>query len=722
MKKLVIILIAVLPLLSACMEMQSVYDNPGKELLAVSAVSGVPTKAPVPGSTFSTSRVMTLSAWYNAPESGTSENYFSAQTFRYNSESSLWKASDCYWPLQGTLSLLAWSIDDGTNSLTPTAINWVSSNYTDGVTLALPDNSTKQVDVMFAGKADATKNNNALVFKHALSWLEFQVTCNTPDVITLTGITVRNVYHSGSLTAARSGDEVEFSWKSLATQEDRNVAFSPIALDASWQMVGNGMLIPPQLQILNAGMKTCFVVHYTVPYGDGGAPIAKSRICYFGDDAWEPGIKYIYKLNFTLDNLTVTTEVTPWANVVEPVNPVEVDMADLSLFDVSGNYLGASSTANCYVVRNTGTFHFPLVYGNSIKAGAVNSAAYTSLGGTYQADFVNHLGNTLTSPYIESNAGCTAASAGLLWQTAPDLITSVSLVDGGPCRYLEFNVGNVPASNGLAVLYVKDTSGDIMWSWMIWLTGDTLKAERVTNYQGVDYLLLNEDLGAIWNADRNRCTIPYYQWGRKDPMPPAANWDSDEDATLYDLLGNVYSGYGVQYGSTVDNAIKNPNLFLKGGSEGWNSLSSFCNYWNASLNTDNDFTDDQNTAVKTIYDPCPVGWMIPASRAFTGFSTTGEGGWHVANVVGDFDNGYYFKRNSDDVVGMFFQASGGRNYYTDMINQTGSTTFGYRWTFAPYSQDKMFLFVFGNNGGLYCYPSSFGGPGHCYPIRPCREP
>ncbi len=33
-----------------------------------------------------------------------------------------------------------------------------------------------------------------------------------------------------------------------------------------------------------------------------------------------------------------------------------------------------------------------------------------------------------------------------------------------------------------------------------------------------------------------------------------------------------------------------------------------------------------NAVIKTVYDPCPAGFKLPASNAFTGFNTNGQNG------------------------------------------------------------------------------------------------
>ena len=46
----------------------------------------------------------------------------------------------------------------------------------------------------------------------------------------------------------------------------------------------------------------------------------------------------------------------------------------------------------------------------------------------------------------------------------------------------------------------------------------------------------------------------------------------------------------------------------------------YYNLWSA----DNDRIDaNDDVVIKSVYDPSPVGYSLPASNAFTGFSSTG---------------------------------------------------------------------------------------------------
>ena len=409
-----------------------------------------------------------------------------------------------------------------------------------------------------------------------------------------------------------------------------------------------------------------------------------------------------------------------------------IAMTDLSFIDpTTGVGLFTRNTANCYVVRTPGNYMFPLVYGNAIKNGKANPAAYTRIVSDYTAEFVNHLGNNITNPFIERNAGCNPFSATLLWQTGQGLIPSVSLVQGADCLYVRFTVASVPANNGNAIIGVKDVNGDIMWSWHIWLTKDDLTPEEIENHTGVKYYMMPEAIGTMWDDRANKLGYNlFYQHGRKDAVGLPAAYNDGTMHALYDIDGNsvTVDTYGVaddgDAGGTVRsvaNSIKMPHKFFleyDNSKYNWNNLPWFNNFWNAALTASSELADNQMTAIKTIYDPSPVGFMLPGPRAWTGFTTTGSNTSTAGefNVVGSSSDGWNFKRNSADAVGTKYCASGCRYRTSGGLNNVGSS--GYFWSFAPNSQTNARNLDFSSG---YVSPLDIGGRASGFSVRPSIE-
>ena len=112
----------------------------------------------------------------------------------------------------------------------------------------------------------------------------------------------------------------------------------------------------------------------------------------------------------------------------------------------------------------------------------------------------------------------------------------------------------------------------------------------------------------------------------------------------------------------------------------------FVNFWNANMTESSSTADDQDIAIKTIYDPCPRGFMIPSGRFATRFTSTGSNTLSPAefNVIGSWNNGWTFKKNSNDIDGLYLPAAGYRYNSSGSLRSVGSN--GSWWSYAPYSQ------------------------------------
>ena len=375
------------------------------------------------------------------------------------------------------------------------------------------------------------------------------------------------------------------------------------------------------------------------------------------------------------------------------------------------------NTANCYVVGAPGYYSFPLVYGNAVKNGATNTSAYTTAnsGSNILSTFINHTGNGITDPYITNNAGCVPAKAELVWQDALSLVSDIkynSDINGGN---ISFKVDKSSIRQGNAVIAVKDAKDQILWSWHIWVTDEDIdKTIEVTNHQGKQYRFMPIFLG--WcdvytktYAERS-CKVkftaggksqeitikqtsisittsnhPYYQWGRKDPFLPS-NGLADANKTWYDKAGNASTDNpateNLSTGATcIKNYILKPNVMQSSH----NGDGLYQNLWSADNNV---YTANDNLVVKTIYDPSPVGFKLPASNAFTGFTVTGEhvtSPYHVNGIWDSSLKGWNFYTDSSRNKTIFFPASGLRDYngWVEYVDN-----YGYGWSAGPYSQEN----------------------------------
>ena len=154
-----------------------------------------------------------------------------------------------------------------------------------------------------------------------------------------------------------------------------------------------------------------------------------------------------------------------------------------------------------------------------------------------------------------------------------------------------------------------------------------------------------------------------------------------KDKTCFTTDANYKFKYGSEGLNTseIKEYIRNPHKF----NTKYEMDGKYYNLWS----TDNDKTDNNDDVViKSVYDPSPVGYSLPASNAFTGFTTTGQnvgnGNIGLFNVKGGFNKGWYFYTKQNKQGGtVFFPASGYRFYTLGSLNYV--TTLGVYWVAGP---------------------------------------
>ena len=378
------------------------------------------------------------------------------------------------------------------------------------------------------------------------------------------------------------------------------------------------------------------------------------------------------------------------------------------------------NTANSYVISAPGYYRIPLVYGNAIKNGNTNESAYktSNTGTNILSHFKDHNEQLITSPWIaETNSGANKPNgAKLVWADETGLVESLGISADG--KFLKFRVPKDKIKNGNAVI-AATKDGVVVWSWHLWFTeANVLNTTKVTNFQKKDYNFTNETLGwkyTKWqtttysaprkvkvkvrqmeknggNYKESTITITQnngalregyntlYQFGRKDAFPGT----DDLEGTFTKNGGDNMS---------IQNGIQHPGTLYTGST--WYSVYNQYNLWSMD-NTTTGFND--NAVVKTIYDPCPAGFKMPASNAFTGFTTTGENTETKSqfNINGEWESGFHFnnKISSPDAT-VYFPASGYRNskdgslfgmgyfgYYRSAV-PSNDAGYGYYLRFSP---------------------------------------
>ena len=235
----------------------------------------------------------------------------------------------------------------------------------------------------------------------------------------------------------------------------------------------------------------------------------------------------------------------------------------------SGEDLSANGTANCYIVSKEGDYYF-----NAKVMGCGE-------GGTFEGvDFYTEtleLFPESVTVYLNQN----------------DAVSNVRLQNNKIYFHATGNKGNVCIS-------IKNDRNRVVWNWHIWCT-DVPKERVHTNPDQLQFTVMDRNLGALSSdpADGEGTYGMYYQWGRKDPYVRSevvANMTANTSHRFLTAILYPQRPYS-QEGNAEGNWYESLNDYL------WGNPDYAKSHYLKDLK-------------KTIYDPCPLGYMVPPANTF----------------------------------------------------------------------------------------------------------
>lgn len=191
-------------------------------------------------------------------------------------------------------------------------------------------------------------------------------------------------------------------------------------------------------------------------------------------------------------------------------------------------------------------------------------------------------------------------------------------------------------------------------------TGKTTRLHMFQNGQLVDYKFGNNT---------------YYQFGRKEPMVGYR----DHENTIKRNFGKYpYGNANINGGRPLSDAIQHPNYFFGIGLAGDNDTRrsddwcnrNWINLWN---NTSNNAVRKQTSVgafsangIKTVYDPCPPGYMVPPAAALRIIQS---GGYDVTSNISKND---FLSRFNGIYLGADLEDQYDETYYAYNVNAKGT--------------------------------------------------
>ncbi|MBO4570714.1 MAG: hypothetical protein J5699_02150 [Bacteroidales bacterium] len=301
--------------------------------------------------------------------------------------------------------------------------------------------------------------------------------------------------------------------------------------------------------------------------------------------------------------------------VMENLSYTRDGYLDLTLLNSRSAGLTRAEAANCYIVTGPGGYKFP-------------------------ADFLPD-GSPLSG---------IPASAIVVWEnngyvTPPGEGSIVRNPVYSPDGYIRFDTPRT-FKEGNALIAVTDSSGEILWSWHIWVTADAISTGTIAGFTTMD-----RNIGALSaNPKEGAQTFGmFYQWGRKDPFPGSCNPTDSIFAAVSGRPLTTTTRSSVT--GTMAYAAAHPNEYINTSSNDWLVVSND-NLW---------------SETKSVNDPCPPGWQVPPRSWGQGVTTAGS------KWSGNATDGY---GRTHTASGLWFPAAGKISYrnlsdYGDNLNSVG---------------------------------------------------
>ncbi len=418
--------------------------------------------------------------------------------------------------------------------------------------------------------------------------------------------------------------------------------------------------------------------------------------------------------------------------------------------------LSENGTANTYIVPALGKYTFNATVKGNGRTGEIGCGRWNSEG---VHTFVN--GNAGEN---QTSVDLAPASAELLWYQAwnpgykqyaldcPIDASSVALVDGK----VEFKTAATYIP-GNAVIAVKDAEGAIIWSWHLWFSQGYDPEATQVNTGKFGIIAMDRNIGANI-ADFTQVNDGWvaaqavgmtYQWGRKDPFPGPIEISDDTadgnrggvgygamaaDGTLmygsngpegngqdrgYIYIANTDYIHGLvqdaglsgdwTYAEAVAYANANPHRLIHNRDRSGNNYhydwwgtrntaakAQILYVWGAP-----GWKQYTSNALKTIYDPCPAGWIVPS----TDFSNIAAGLEGENNIVTKENYGWSVVTPSG--AKLYFPRTGTR--WGDATSFQQCNKLGAYWT-SLMSDLACAAYNFTDKDGAFVGVSNMNGP------------
>ena len=230
--------------------------------------------------------------------------------------------------------------------------------------------------------------------------------------------------------------------------------------------------------------------------------------------------------------------------------------------------------------------------------------------------------------------------------------------------------------------------------------------------------IMDRNLGAPdVNYHGNNNGAVFYQFGRKDPFAGGSLYKPDGSSISISTIA-WNSGQITQEtnkkGKNVPYSIQNPLKFIT-NSGPWTTGDQYCpvDGGNFVWQDPKSLSSTDGKVKKSIFDPCPTGWMVPMNGTWNGLVSKNPA-WSTTNSNG---LGIYYYPAGTGKTGIYaFYPAGCRSSGNSYTGENGS----YSWTCSNTSLNVSLFYVSDYNGG-YIYFDKFDVRASGYHVRCIQE-
>ena len=292
----------------SCSKITDVCQAAGDEMLVVNPECVASTKAIAEEETLPDDYTIIMSAHLTDNDTpSNTRDYFTATEFTKNGDT--WSAQPArYWPLSGKLDFLALATDTDSFDLSG-RMDWDFNNCSKGVWIDVPECEGEPVELLYARCSQDKHEAVQMEFLHSQAYLSFEAKCDKPDILRITGIEIKDAYARGLLYISNLSS-LRALW-SFDDEDSKNVALWTedkyyLTLSEEYQEFSKGIILPEQ------GQQT-IVIHF-MQRSSPESYWSTRAIEYTYDIAalgnmWRKGKKYIYKIDISLDPVTLTPKI-----------------------------------------------------------------------------------------------------------------------------------------------------------------------------------------------------------------------------------------------------------------------------------------------------------------------------------------------------------------------------------------------------------------------------